>query len=62
MLFMEYLTMVKMERARILLAEERLKAYEAAAKLGFKDTEYFSRLFKRYTGYPPAEYKQIGIV
>ena len=60
--FVEYLTMIKMERAKILLAEGRLKTYEIAEKLGFKDIEYFSRLFKRFTGIPPAEYRQINTI
>jgi two-component system response regulator YesN len=60
--FVEYLTMVKMERAKILLADGRLKTYEIAGKLGFKDIEYFSRLFKRYAGIPPAEYRQINAI
>lgn len=58
MQFIEYLTMVKMERAKMLLTDGRLKTYEIADKLGFKDIEYFSRLFKRYTGMPPVEYRQ----
>lgn len=60
--FVEYLTMVKMERAKILLAEGRLKTYEIAEKLGFKDIEYFSRLFKRYAGMPPMEYRQMSTI
>jgi two-component system response regulator YesN len=56
--FVEYLTMVKMERAKILLGEGRLRTYEIAEKLGFRDIEYFSRLFKRYAGMPPMEYRQ----
>jgi two-component system response regulator YesN len=60
--FVEYLTMIKMERAKILLVERRLKTYEIAEKLGFKDIEYFSRLFKKFTGIPPAEYRQTNTI
>lgn len=56
--FIEYLTIVKMERARQLLADERLRAYEVAELLGFRDIEYFSRLFKKYSGLSPTEYRQ----
>jgi len=55
--FTEYLTTVKMERAKKLLSEERLKTYEIAGLLGYKDIEYFSKQFKKYTGFPPSEYK-----
>ncbi len=48
--FIEYLTMVKMERAKQLLAIDGVKSYEAAEVLGFKDVEYFGKLFKKYSG------------
>lgn len=56
--FIEYLTIVKMERAKKLIADERLKTYEVAELLGFKDIEYFSRLFKKHWGLSPTEYRQ----
>ncbi len=56
--FIEYLTTVKMERARKLMADGRLKTYEIAELLGFKDIEYFSKLFKKNTGLTPTEYRQ----
>jgi len=59
-LFIEYLTLVKMERAKILIGVEKLRAYEIAEKLGFKDVEYFSKIFKKYTGMSTTEYRQIG--
>lgn len=55
--FTEYLTTVKMERAKKLIVEGRLKTYEMAEMLGFKDVEYFSKLFKKYTGCSPTEFK-----
>lgn len=55
---LEYITMVKMERAKKLLREERLKSYEIAYRLGFQDHEYFSRVFKKYIGLSPTEYRQ----
>lgn len=56
--FIEYLTRVKMERAKLILAAENLKAYEIAEKLGFRDAEYFSKIFKKYTGMSPTDYRQ----
>lgn len=55
--FIEYLTMVKMERAKQLLAIDGVKSYEAAEILGFKDAEYFGKLFKKYTGKPISQIK-----
>ena len=59
--FVEYLRSVKMERAKKLMNEGNLKIYEIGAILGYKDIEYFSRQFKKYTGINPAEYRQNNI-
>lgn len=55
--FVEYLTIVKMERAKKLLIEDNLKIYEIGANLGYRDIEYFSRQFKKFTGHTPVEYR-----
>ena len=55
--FTEYLTTVKMERAKKLIVDGRLKNYEMAEMLGYKDVEYFSKLFKKYTGCSPTDFK-----
>lgn len=56
--FIEYITTVKMERAKRLLKEGNFKIYEIGEKLGYKDIEYFSRQFKKYSGCTPIEYRQ----
>ncbi len=56
--FVEYLTIVKMERAKKLIRDENIRIYEIAGLLGYKDIEYFSRLFKKYIGLSPTEYRQ----
>lgn len=53
----EYINMVKMERAKVLLGYSNMRNYEIADKLGYKDAEYFSRLFKKYTGITPTNFK-----
>ena len=60
--FTEYVTRVKMERAKIIILQDNLKTYEIAEKLGFKDTEYFSKVFKKSTGMTPTEFrKNLGL-
>lgn len=56
-LLIEYITKVKMKRAARLLGQGGRKTYEIALLLGFRDTEYFSRLFKKYMGVCPSEYR-----
>lgn len=56
----EYLTRVKMEKAKKLIKGSGLKTYEIGDKLGYKDIEYFSKLFKKYTGMSPTEFRQKG--
>jgi two-component system response regulator YesN len=56
--FLEYVTKAKMERAKVLLKKYDLKVYEVSDTLGYKETKYFSSLFKKHTGCTPAEYKK----
>lgn len=56
-LLIEYITRVKMKRAARLLGQGGRKTYEIALLLGYRDPEYFSRLFKRYMGVSPSEYR-----
>jgi two-component system response regulator YesN len=57
MTLLEYIHIVKMERAKRLLQGGNLKNYEIAEILGFKDHEYFSRLFKKYVGALPKDFR-----
>ncbi len=55
--FIEYLTLVRMEKAKELLKTSSLKSYEVAYNVGFSDPHYFSMSFKKYTGVTPSDYK-----
>lgn len=55
--FLDLLTQIRVENAKILLRNPRLKAYEVANAVGFKDPKYFSQVFKKYTGKTPSDYK-----
>ena len=55
--FVEYVTDVRMEKAKELLKHSLLKTYEIAAKTGYQDPQYFSVLFKKHTGDTPTEYR-----
>ncbi len=53
--FSDYLNKYKIEKAKQLLLNTNLKAAEIAKKVGFSDTAYFYRQFKRYVGVTPVE-------
>lgn len=54
--FNSYLTQVRMERAKALLAGSEILIKDVAAMVGFADQFYFSRLFRAYTGKSPTEF------
>lgn len=56
--FIEYVTIVKVERAKKLLRDGNMKIYEIGCVLGFNDAEYFSRLFKKHTGISLRQYRK----
>lgn len=56
--FVEYLTRVRMDRAKQILEFTDRRTYEAADDVGFSDPHYFSVAFKRSTGMTPKEYRE----
>lgn len=58
MSFVDYVSMVKCERAKKMIRETDLKIFEIADRLGYEDSEYFSRSFKSGVGMSPSEYKR----
>lgn len=54
----EYMTEVRIEKAKEMLKEGKSKIYVVAEQVGYKNTAHFKELFKRYTGHTPAEYKK----
>jgi two-component system response regulator YesN len=58
-LLIDYITRVKMTRAARLLLQSGQKTYEIALQLGYRDTEYFSRLFKKHMGVNPSHYRNM---
>ncbi len=55
--FVDYLNEIRINRAKELLKDVRYKTYEIADAIGISDAHYFSRLFKKYVGITPTEYK-----
>ncbi len=57
--YQEYLTELRMAKAKELLSEGDLSPADVAEKIGYSDIKYFSRLFKKATGINPSEYKKL---
>lgn len=58
--FVEFLTEVRMERAKELLMCSNLRTAEIGYEVGYRDAHYFSYLFKKVVGCSPKEYKNRG--
>ena len=55
--FVEYLNEVRIEKAKLLLKDNKYKTYEVAELVGIQDPHYFSKIFKKYVNMTPTEYK-----
>jgi len=56
--FTNYLTNVRLDRAKVLLKTTDLKNFEVASDVGFSDPNYFSYCFKKNVGMSPSQYKK----
>ena len=54
---LNYLTRYRIHKAMELLRDCRLKIYEVAEQVGYRDITYFSATFKRLVGISPSEYQ-----
>ena len=55
--FKEYLNMVRIEESKRLLANTNFSVIDIALATGFEDQSYFSKVFKKYTGLTPKQYR-----
>lgn len=55
--FKEYLTEIRVQRARELLRTTALKSFEIAEQIGYSDAHYFSYVFRKNVGQSPTEYR-----
>ncbi|AGC69605.1 Two component transcriptional regulator, AraC family [Thermoclostridium stercorarium subsp. stercorarium DSM 8532] len=59
--FVDYLNGLRIEKAKELLMDPKYKTYEVAEIVGIPDAHYFSRLFKKYEGLSPTEYRDASM-
>ena len=55
--FKEYLTELRLKKAKVLLRTTTLKAFEISDQVGYNDPHYFSHVFHKHTGLTPMEFR-----
>ena len=55
--FIEYLTQLRMNKAKELLKRTDMRSGEIAIAIGYNDPHYFSYLFKKSVGMNPRDYR-----
>lgn len=56
--FSEYLNLVRIDEAKKLLKDNSLSVKEICYMVGYSDPNYFSKVFKKYEGVTPTEYRE----
>ncbi len=57
----DYLIQTRLNKAKILLNDANLKIKQIAYKVGFRNPDYFCRLFKKKTGVSPTEWRTVDL-
>lgn len=55
--FIVYLSELRIEKAKELLADLTVNIKDIGQKVGYRDSSYFTKVFKRITGVTPSEYR-----
>lgn len=58
MSFNTYLDTIRIDKAKKLLMEDKIKVYQVCDKVGYKNIDYFHSKFKKYVGVSPLNYKK----
>jgi two-component system, response regulator YesN len=57
--FKEYLTEMRIKKAKELLRMTNMKSTEISYQVGYSDPHYFSHVFGKYTGFSPKEFRML---
>ena len=55
--FINYLTKIRIDRAKVLLKDISFNIKEVGKSVGYADSNYFTKVFKRSIGMSPSEYR-----
>lgn len=56
--YMEFLTGLRIEKAKSLLKETNIKTADIGTAVGYPNSQYFTTLFKKVTGITPVEFRE----
>lgn len=54
----QYITEIRVQHAKELLRDRSMKLYDVALNTGYKDANYFTKIFKKAYGVTPSEYRE----
>jgi len=54
----DYLNIIRVKESKKYLVDEKISLGDIAAKLGFADQSYFTKVFKKYEGITPGKYRK----
>lgn len=56
--FIDYLSEVRVEKAKLILQDNTIRVYEVCDKVGYKNIQHFYKVFKQFTGFTPTEFRK----
>ncbi|MEK3725015.1 response regulator [Paenibacillus sp. FSL H8-0034] len=56
----DYITQLRVDKAKLLLLNPHLKIAQIAGMVGYDDEKYFSKVFKKWIGLSPNEYRKVS--
>ncbi|PMC35661.1 AraC family transcriptional regulator [Bacillus sp. UMB0899] len=54
----DYLTKIRINKAKMLISQTDIPITDVSSFIGMNSSQYFSKVFKKYTGYTPMEYRK----
>ncbi|NLO98790.1 MAG: response regulator [Clostridiaceae bacterium] len=54
----QFITEIRIEKAKELLKDRQIKLYEIASLIGFSDANYFAKTFKKLEGINPSDFRE----